>query len=417
MTLPFYMYNKKSYGDTCQRQTNKCHSAKSRAAAEDCYTKSHSKLILVTMKTITTLILVFILVCCAQKLYAQPNLVPNHSFEDTIVPVQPPAFYLENFINFWHGGLGYYRTTRIGNFSVPSNFLGYQYPKSGNAYCGITTRCNGTIPAREYIQTKLIQQLAIGKKYKVSFYISLADTFHNYTNSIGAYFSTDSFFVSYTGIIEQLPQIQNGVHNNLNSKTDWTLVSDTFVALGNERYITIGNFYTDSLCNPISLDSICTLQPVNGACCPYYFIDDVSVELVDETGLKANGNALSITIFPNPPTRPHLQCGCFKRGFIILCLFLIVTMLLCGAIHNKKLTTLRASPFLINSMFVLWQETDIESRLSRDQNDIYFLTITVVDWVDLFTRKEYAIIVIDSLKYCIENKGLVSDKPRLLTAL
>jgi hypothetical protein len=52
-----------------------------------------------------------------------------------------------------------------------------------------------------------------------------------------------------------------------------------------------------------------------------------------------------------------------------------------------------------------------------NQNDIYFLTITVVDWVDLFTRKEYAIIVIDSLKYCIENKGLVSDKPRLLTAL
>jgi len=37
MTLPFYMYNKKSYGDTCQRQTNKCHSAKSRAAAEELY--------------------------------------------------------------------------------------------------------------------------------------------------------------------------------------------------------------------------------------------------------------------------------------------------------------------------------------------------------------------------------------------
>jgi putative transposase len=41
-----------------------------------------------------------------------------------------------------------------------------------------------------------------------------------------------------------------------------------------------------------------------------------------------------------------------------------------------------------------------------NQNDIYFLTITVVDWVDLFTRKDYAIIVVDSLKYCIENKGL-----------
>jgi hypothetical protein len=34
------------------------------------------------------------------------------------------------------------------------------------------------------------------------------------------------------------------------------------------------------------------------------------------------------------------------------------------------------------------------------------LTITVVDWVDLFTRKEYAIIVVDSLNYCVKNKGL-----------
>ena len=34
MALPFYIYNKQSYGDICQRQTNKCHSAKSRAAAD-----------------------------------------------------------------------------------------------------------------------------------------------------------------------------------------------------------------------------------------------------------------------------------------------------------------------------------------------------------------------------------------------
>jgi hypothetical protein len=35
MALPFYIYNKQKYGDICQRQTNKCHSAKSRAAAEE----------------------------------------------------------------------------------------------------------------------------------------------------------------------------------------------------------------------------------------------------------------------------------------------------------------------------------------------------------------------------------------------
>lgn len=41
-----------------------------------------------------------------------------------------------------------------------------------------------------------------------------------------------------------------------------------------------------------------------------------------------------------------------------------------------------------------------------DQNAIYFLTLTVVDWMDVFTRKEYKLEVVDSLNYCIKNKGL-----------
>lgn len=41
-----------------------------------------------------------------------------------------------------------------------------------------------------------------------------------------------------------------------------------------------------------------------------------------------------------------------------------------------------------------------------DQNAIYFLTFTVIDWIDVFTRKEYKVVIADSLNYCIENKGL-----------
>ena len=37
----------------------------------------------------------------------------------------------------------------------------------------------------------------------------------------------------------------------------------------------------------------------------------------------------------------------------------------------------------------------------------YFITITIVDWVDLFTRKEHKDVIIDSLKFCQENKGLI----------
>jgi putative transposase len=42
-----------------------------------------------------------------------------------------------------------------------------------------------------------------------------------------------------------------------------------------------------------------------------------------------------------------------------------------------------------------------------DQDGIYFITITVVGWIDAFTRKELAEVVIDSLAYCHKEKGLI----------
>ena len=41
-----------------------------------------------------------------------------------------------------------------------------------------------------------------------------------------------------------------------------------------------------------------------------------------------------------------------------------------------------------------------------NQYSVYYLTFTIVDWVDLFTRKIYKDIMIDSLQYCIDHKML-----------
>ena len=38
---------------------------------------------------------------------------------------------------------------------------------------------------------------------------------------------------------------------------------------------------------------------------------------------------------------------------------------------------------------------------------VTFVTTTVVDWVDVFTRMQYKQIVVDSLQYCQQNKGLI----------
>lgn len=42
----------------------------------------------------------------------------------------------------------------------------------------------------------------------------------------------------------------------------------------------------------------------------------------------------------------------------------------------------------------------------HNQSATYFVTMQVVNWVDIFTRKEYRDIVIKNLDYCIKNKGL-----------
>jgi REP element-mobilizing transposase RayT len=43
----------------------------------------------------------------------------------------------------------------------------------------------------------------------------------------------------------------------------------------------------------------------------------------------------------------------------------------------------------------------------ENPDGIYFVTSAVVEWVDVFTRFQYCDIVVESLKYCIEKKGLV----------
>jgi putative transposase len=42
----------------------------------------------------------------------------------------------------------------------------------------------------------------------------------------------------------------------------------------------------------------------------------------------------------------------------------------------------------------------------KDNRMTYFITMTVVQWVDVFTRDEYRNIFLDSLKFCIKTKGL-----------
>ena len=48
-----------------------------------------------------------------------------------------------------------------------------------------------------------------------------------------------------------------------------------------------------------------------------------------------------------------------------------------------------------------------EGYIIRDQSKPHFITATVVDWVDVFSRKNYKDCIVESLDFCIKNKGMI----------
>lgn len=42
----------------------------------------------------------------------------------------------------------------------------------------------------------------------------------------------------------------------------------------------------------------------------------------------------------------------------------------------------------------------------HEHDQLYFVSFATVNWIDVFVRRIYCDIIVDSLKYCIENKGL-----------
>ncbi len=40
------------------------------------------------------------------------------------------------------------------------------------------------------------------------------------------------------------------------------------------------------------------------------------------------------------------------------------------------------------------------------EGGLFFVTLTVVGWIDIFTRRIYSDLIIDNLNFCISNKGL-----------
>ncbi|SFN80125.1 hypothetical protein SAMN05660413_02622 [Salegentibacter flavus] len=43
----------------------------------------------------------------------------------------------------------------------------------------------------------------------------------------------------------------------------------------------------------------------------------------------------------------------------------------------------------------------------KDQTRAHFITATIVDWIDIFSRQIYRDCIVNSLSYCIKKKGII----------
>jgi len=258
------------------------------------------------MKKITFILLIF----CVFTAKSQINLVPNPSFEDTVVSQVFNPYDLTR-CQYWYqptdGSSDYYNE----DFGTAPNIglSTIQYARTGISFGAIYASGFTVIPdSREYFQVKLSQPLIAGQSYSVGYhYYLFTDFSFSIVTSMGFRFSLDtlsypSWFSSPppppyfdhlgTGNALSYTETPSTLVTSINEGGDttaWYPLQTVYTAVGGEEFLTLGNLY--------GFDSTTFLffstppNPINQIAC-YYFIDDVFViPLVEPTTYNCINNA------------------------------------------------------------------------------------------------------------------------------
>ena len=235
------------------------------------------------------------LCCLSAHGQAPDNMVFNPSFEQYVrCPERVDALGVMTEVEAWWqptgGSSDYFNVCGGRESAVPRNKMGYQVAHTGNAYCGIYCSQESY---REYLQTELKEPLVAGRRYRVSYWVSLADKAPHAVASLGALLSATRLEdTSYNILMRREyrdfdygrqiiatpyePQVECG--SVLADTKTWCEVSGEFVATGGERFLTIGNFRPFNQSMVIETGNANAVLP--GA---YYYIDDVSVVCIDSS--------------------------------------------------------------------------------------------------------------------------------------
>lgn len=210
------------------------------------------------------------------------NLVKNGDFEliDRI-PDGDCQLYLAKGWYSIHYPVQLYHTG-VDPVDFNDNYCREENLPSGNA-CAL-------IYASEYgtFQTKLSQPLEVNKEYRVSFHIKLSGTSHCALTPVFGMLTQYSSYDSIVRFVHYEDQVSINDYKLLLVGEKWHQISGTYLAKGNEKYLSIGYFNTlgKSFCKSV------------------YFFDDISVCGIDNEIITIQDEPLKDSVL-------------FKKGAII----------------------------------------------------------------------------------------------------
>jgi len=251
-------------------------------------------------------IMIFLPMLCM----AQGNLVPNPSFEEySDCPNNGGEWW---YTPYWNNANGsspdYFNVCSLPDIfppdtfprlGVPLNLFGQQDANSGHAYMGLYGVQMGNSEWREYVQIELTKPLHHRVRYAVSFYVSLSESSRYAVSTLGAHLSVNAISSNDLLVLDAVPQILPDPLQPITDTIDWVLITDTMVSThGGERFITIGNFFSDLESDTFFFNP----EPPLGNRFAYYYIDDVSVIALDSVpnGIMEQAEENGFTVYPNP---------------------------------------------------------------------------------------------------------------------
>lgn len=232
---------------------------------------------------------VFVMMLAVSSVIAQEgvNLVQNGSFEE--MDKKPKRLGKIDAATGWVSPTGVradvFVDGKYEEIGVPLNIYGKEDAKEGENYAGIVAYSFGQKVPRSYATVKLNSPMKKGMKYCVEYYVSLAECSKFAINTVSAKFSKKSYGTDTKLPIYDEPSISPFSEEPITARYNWTKVCGVYTAEGGEKWLTMGNFMSDedTKANSTRMKKEKDWDfKVDEIAASYYYIDDISVRLIDE---------------------------------------------------------------------------------------------------------------------------------------